>query len=53
MRIDKRYQEHAKALIKSGLAPKIFTTLKEMLNRLDVSKIINDANREKRIGGRG
>ena len=45
MIIDKRYQEHAKALIKAGLAPNIFTTLKEIWNKLDASKINNDANR--------
>ena len=52
MRIDKRYQGHAKALSKYGLSPKIVPTLKEIWMKADASEMNNDANSEKRSGGR-
>ena len=52
MKIDERYQGHAKALSKSGLAPKIYPTLNEIWKKSDALKINNDAKREKRSGGR-
>ena len=52
MNIDERYQGHAKALSKAGLAPKIYPTLQEIWKKVDTSKLSNDAKREKRSGGR-
>ena len=52
MKIDERYQGHAKALSKAGLAPKVYRTLKEIWKKADAPKLNNDAKREKRSGGR-
>ena len=52
MKIDERYQGHAKALSKAGLAPKIYPTLKESWKKADALKMKKDAKREKRSGGR-
>ena len=51
MKIDERYQGHAKDLSKSGLAPKIYPTLKEIWRKADASKLNNDRKWEKRSGG--
>ena len=39
MKIDDRYQGHAKALSKAGLAPKIYPTLKEIWKKADALKM--------------
>ena len=52
MKIDERYQGHAKALSKAGLAPKVYPTLNEIWKKADASKLNNDAKRENRSGGR-
>ena len=52
MEIEERYQGHAKALSKSGLAPKVYPTLNGIWKKTDASKLNNDAKREKRSGGR-
>ena len=52
MKIDERYQGHAKALSKSGLAPKIHPTLKEIWKKADALKMKKDAKRKNRSGGR-
>ena len=52
MKIDERYQGHAKALSKAGLAPKVYPTLNEIWKKADVSKMNNGEKREKRSGGR-
>ena len=44
-KIDGRYQGHAKALSKAGLARKTFPTLKAIWKKADTSKINNDAKR--------
>ena len=44
-KIDGRYQGHAKALSKAGLARNTFPTLKEIWKKADTSKINNDAKR--------
>ena len=51
MKIDERYQGHAKALSKAGLAPKIYPTLNEIWMNADASKMNNDAKREMRSAG--
>ena len=51
MKIDKRYPRHANALIKPGLSPKAFPSLKEVWKKEDASKFINSAKRENRSGG--
>ena len=53
MRIDEKYQGHAKALTESGLSPKIFPSLKEIWKKVDYSKLNNYAKREIRSGGKG
>ena len=45
MRIEKRHPGHAGAFIKSGIAPKMFPSLKLIFMKVDPSKLINDANR--------
>ena len=45
--MDERYQGHAKALSKAGLAPKIYPTLKEIWKKADALKLIKDAKRKK------
>ena len=52
MKIDERYQGHAKALSKAGLDPKIFPTLKEIWKKEDALRLSSDTKREKRSGGR-
>ena len=52
IKIDERYQGHAKALSKAGMAPKIYPTLKEIWKKADALKMKKDAEREKRSGGR-
>ena len=52
MKIDEIYQGHDKALSKSGLAPKIYPTLREIWKEADAFKLNNDANLENRSGGR-
>ena len=47
---EERYQGHANALIKAGLAPKIFPSLKEIWKKSDTSKLINYTNQENRSG---
>ena len=39
MKIDERYQGHTKALLKAGLAPKIYPTLKEIWKKADALKM--------------
>ena len=51
MKIDERYQGHAKALSKSGLAPKVYPTLNGIWKKADAWKMNNDAKRGKRSGG--
>ena len=48
MKIYERYQGHSKALSRSGLAPKIYPTLKEIWKKSDASKLNNDAKRRER-----
>ena len=45
MKIDKRYPRHANALIKPGLSPKAFPSLKEVWKKADASKFINSVKR--------
>ena len=52
MKIDERYQGHAKALSKAGLYPKVYPTLNEIWKKADSSKLNKDAKREKRSGGK-
>ena len=52
MKTDERYQGHAKALSKDGMAPKTFLTLTETRKKADSSKLSNYAKREMRSGGR-
>ena len=52
MKIEERYQGHANALSKSGLAPKVYPTLNEIWKKADTSKLNNDTKREKRSGER-
>ena len=52
MKIDERYQGHAKALSKARLAQKVYPTLNEIWKKADASKINDDAKRGKRSGGR-
>ena len=52
MKIDERYQGHAKALSKAGLAPKIYPTLNEIWKKADALKMKKDAKRKKRSEGR-
>ena len=52
MKIDERYQGHAKALSKAGLASKVYATLNEIWKKSDASKLNKDAKREKRSGGK-
>ena len=47
MKIYERYKGHAKALSKSGLAPEIYPTPKEIWKKVDTSKLNNNAKREK------
>ena len=51
MDIDERYQGHAKALSKAGLALKMYPTWREIWKKADASKLNNDAKLEKRSGG--
>ena len=39
MKIDARYQGHAKALSKAGLAPKIYPTPREIWKKADALKL--------------
>ena len=52
MKIDERYQGHAKALSKAGMSPKVYPTLNKIWKKVDASKMNNDAKRDKRSGGR-
>ena len=52
MKIDERYQGHAKALPKAGMAPKIYLTLKEIWKKADAPRLNNYAKREERSGRR-
>ena len=52
LKIDWRYQGHAKALSKAGLSPKVYPTLNEIWKKADAPKINNVAKRERRSGGR-
>ena len=52
MKIDERYQGHAKDLSKVGLALKVYPTLNENWKKADTLKFNNDAKQEKRSGGR-
>ena len=45
IKIDKQYPGYSNALIKYGLYPKVFMSLKEFWERAGASKLINDANR--------
>ena len=45
MKIDEIYQEHAKALAKAGMAPKVYPTLNEIWKKSDALKLNNDAKR--------
>ena len=49
--IDERYQGHAKALSKAGLAHKTYSTLKEIWKKSDASKLNNDTKQERGSGG--
>ena len=51
MKIDERYQGHAKALSKAGMSSKLYPTLNEIWKKVDASKMNNDAKRENRSGG--
>ena len=42
MKIDERYQVHAKALSKYELDPKIYRTIKKILKKADASKLNDD-----------
>ena len=46
--MNERYPGHINALIKSDLAPKLFTGLKEACKKVDGSKFINYGKRERR-----
>ena len=50
MKIYERYQGNAKALSKSGMAPKVYPTLNKIWKKTDASKLNKDAKRE---NGRG
>ena len=52
MKIDERYQGHAKALSKAGLAQKVNPTMNEIWKKADASKMKKDAKRKKRSGGK-
>ena len=52
MKIDERYQGHAKALSKAGLALKVYRTRNEIWKKADASKMNNDTKRENRSEGR-
>ena len=51
MKIDDRYQGHAEALSKAGLAPKVYPTLNEICLKAYALKLYNDAKREKKVEG--
>ena len=52
MNINERYQGHAKALSKAGLALKVYPTLNEIWKKADASKLNKNAKWEKWIGGK-
>ena len=52
IKIDERYQGHAKALSKAGLAPKVYQTKNEIWKKADALKLKKGAKRENRSGGK-
>ena len=51
MKGDKHYPGKSNAVIKSGLSPKIFPSLKGVWMKADTSKLINDAKQKNRRAG--
>ena len=49
MKLDERYQGHAKALSKAGLAPKVYPTLNEIWKKADASKLKNTQSGKREV----
>ena len=49
MKIDERYQGHAKALSKAGMAPKVYPTMNEIWKKADALKIKKKESRKREV----